>query len=309
MNGGVLNAEQRSSIRPAVKFLSDYYTTDHEPLQYLLHEWQVLNRKIQEKILRLQPKMPRTPSAQEFQGGTSFNASGHHEHRHRHIHQQELCCNSASECASKAPYQYQPMRNTLQETGASHDSSCAPPTPSSDSCSSTCSAHERHTRYTNISTAYRQVSEPYGRHHEIERQRKFLDEYKRLAKPFLPSSASMDILSKPTRLMLGDCARDVYQSIASDWKEANPIVMSTAEDLIVIYFCLKSLTRRQSLLLLKYMNGALKRCAAISQYGLAKVPEGWNILTDDGYLMYTLRPDWVKAQRFLPPSVVPLPAS
>ncbi|CCW66148.1 unnamed protein product [Phytomonas sp. Hart1] len=289
MYSGILHVGRKSPLQPSgINFLTDSYTTTHEPLQSLLREWQVLNRKIHEKVSMLQSKKPRSPCANELlRGGRPNTAS-----------------NPSPEGVWKDPYFNPGMGNAPQGIEASSNASSAFFERSLDSASSTYTAHERHTRYSNIGTAYRQVSEPYGRYHEIERQRKFINEYKRLARPFVPSSASMDILNKPTRLLLGDCVRDVYQSIASDWKEAHPIVMSTAEDLIVVYVSLKALTRRKSLLLLRYMNDALKRCAVISRYGLTKVVEGWNVLTDDGYLMYTLRPEWVKGQRFLPPPVV-----
>ena len=45
---------------------------------------------------------------------------------------------------------------------------------------------------------------------------------------------------------------------------------------------------------------SLRRNPVVIQYDLRKVSEGWNVITDDSHLMYTLRPPWVRPQRFLP---------
>lgn len=86
------------------------------------------------------------------------------------------------------------------------------------------------------------------------------------------------------------------------------MVVSTAEDLIAVYFSLEKLEKSQVTALLQYMNACLLHNAAIREFHLTKVPEGWDVLTDDGYVLYTFRPPWVKKRVFLPDTVNPLHA-
>lgn len=141
---------------------------------------------------------------------------------------------------------------------------------------------------------------------EALRQERFFSESKRLGKPFVPSGNSG--LDVPTRFMLGDCVKILYRSIVPDWREASPMVVSTAEDLIAVYFSLEKLEKSQVTALLQYMNACLLHNAAIREFHLTKVPEGWDVLTDDGYVLYTFRPPWVKKRVFLPDTVNPLHA-
>lgn len=145
--------------------------------------------------------------------------------------------------------------------------------------------------------AFEYMSEPYDGKREFDRQQKFLQESKCLSKPFIPAGVEKP-LERPTRILLGDIMATLYKHILSDWPEAQPTVLSTAEDLIVVYF--KSDRVKSSKGVLTYMNNALRRNEAILQYDLRKVTEGWDILTEDFHLMYTLRPPWVRAQKFLP---------
>ncbi|KAG5494998.1 hypothetical protein JKF63_02050 [Porcisia hertigi] len=146
-------------------------------------------------------------------------------------------------------------------------------------------------------------SDPYGAATEAHRQEKFLSESKRLGKPFVPSGGSG--LDTPTRFMLGDCVKALYRSIAPDWLEANLVVVSTAEDLVALYFSLAKLSKEQVTELLQYMNACLKYNVAIREFHLSKVDEGWDVLTNDAHVLYTLRPPWVKKRVFLPDTVSP----
>ncbi|KAG5468955.1 hypothetical protein LSCM4_02348 [Leishmania orientalis] len=146
-------------------------------------------------------------------------------------------------------------------------------------------------------------SDPYEAAAEARRQEQFLSENKRLGKPFVPSGNSG--LGVPTRFMLGDCVKMLYRSIAPDWQVATPVVVSTAEDLIAIYFSLAKLSKEQVTALLQYMNGCLKHNDAVREFNLSKVDEGWDVLTNDGHILYTLRPPWVKKRAFLPYTVTP----
>ncbi|PWU87784.1 hypothetical protein C4B63_84g84 [Trypanosoma cruzi] len=169
-----------------------------------------------------------------------------------------------------------------------------------DSFSSSSSAYMRHHRYENPFTAYQPVSDPYDRHREIERQRRFINDSKRLGRPFIPSGGRA--LEKPTRYLLGDCVAAIYRTIGRDWPETDPMVISTAEDLVVVY--MKRARLRSTDTVLRYMNASLKRNEAVRAFDLRKVPEGWDLLTDDGHIMYTFKPPWVRQRRFLPDQVV-----
>ncbi|KAG5469307.1 hypothetical protein LSCM1_02522 [Leishmania martiniquensis] len=138
---------------------------------------------------------------------------------------------------------------------------------------------------------------------EARRQEQFLSESKRLGKPFVPSGGSG--LGVPTRFMLGDCVKMLYRSLAPDWRMATPVVVSTAEDLVAVYFPLERLSKEQVTALLLYMNGCLKYNDAVREFHLSKVDEGWDVLTDDGHVLYTFRPPWVKKRSFLPHTVTP----
>jgi hypothetical protein len=139
---------------------------------------------------------------------------------------------------------------------------------------------------------------------EARRQERFFSESRRLGKPFVPSGSNSG-LDMPTRFMLGDCVKMLYRSIIPDWRVASPMVVSTAEDLIAVYFSLEKLQKAQVTALLRYMNTCLLHNAAIREFHLTKVPEGWDVLTDDGYVLYTFRPPWVKKRVFLPDTVNP----
>ncbi|KPI87817.1 hypothetical protein ABL78_3116 [Leptomonas seymouri] len=141
---------------------------------------------------------------------------------------------------------------------------------------------------------------------ELRRQEHFLSESKRLGKPFVPSGSNG--LDVPTRFMLGDCVKALYRSIVPNWRMASPTVVSTAEDLIAVYFSLEKLEKAQVTELLQYMNASLLHNAAIREFHLTKVPEGWDVLTNDGYVLYTFRPPWVKKRVFLPDTINPLHA-
>lgn len=146
-------------------------------------------------------------------------------------------------------------------------------------------------------------SDLYDAAAELRRQEQFLSESRRLGKPFVPSGGSG--LDMPTRFMLGDCVKRLYRSIAPDWRAAAPMVVSTAEDLIAVYFSLEKLSKKHVTALLEYMNASLKYNDAIREFHLTKVPEGWDVLTDDGYVLYTFRPPWVRKRAFLPDTVSP----
>ncbi|ORC90481.1 uncharacterized protein TM35_000082790 [Trypanosoma theileri] len=169
-----------------------------------------------------------------------------------------------------------------------------------DSLSSSSSTYMRHHRYEDPYTAYQLISDPYDRHREIERQQRFISDCKRLGRPFIPSGGRA--LERPTRYLLGDCVAALYRTVARDWAETDPMVISTAEDLVVVY--MKRNRVRNTGTLLRYMNASLKRSEAVRTFGLQKVPEGWDVLTDDGYIMYTFKPPWVRQRRFLPDQIV-----
>jgi hypothetical protein len=144
--------------------------------------------------------------------------------------------------------------------------------------------------------AFEYVSDPYDGTKEHERQQRFLEESKCLSRPFVPPGTEK-ALERPTRALLGDVLSTLYRTIAADWPEAQPAVLSTSEDLIVVYFLQEKVRNVHGVT--TYMNNALRRNEAVQQYELAKVPDGWGIVTADKHLMFTLRPPWVRARAFL----------
>eukprot|EP00796_Vickermania_ingenoplastis_P004167 gene4167-3008_t len=153
---------------------------------------------------------------------------------------------------------------------------------------STGTAFVRHRRYVDHTIAYRHASDPYDSKEEAQRG----------------GAAGRGDSSKPSRMLLGDCVRELYQAISLDWVDADPVMITTAEDLIVVYF---RLDKRQSRdVLRRYMNGCVLRNLTCRKYDLRKVPEGWNKETEDGHIMFTLRPLWVSPQRFLPKDKNPI---
>lgn len=136
------------------------------------------------------------------------------------------------------------------------------------------------------------ISEPYDGVKEAAARERFLSESMQVSKPFVPAGVQK-ALARPTRALLGDAMTALYRSITEDWPEAPPTVLSTAEDLVVVYFSLEKVKNEVGVL--TYMNNALRRNEAIQEFELRKVPGAWNRRTNDGHLMFTLRPPWVKA--------------
>lgn len=159
------------------------------------------------------------------------------------------------------------------------------------------SVRKRHSRYTNVEMAYEGTSSPYESEEEATRHLAFLDRQKILGKPFV-GAGGRGSMAKPSRVLLGDCVRELYKTIVADWADNDPVIITTAEDLIVVFFRIYKEYHRE--LLHRYMNGCLLRNKTCRSYDLKKVPEGWNKDTDEGPLMFALRPGWVGPQRFLP---------
>lgn len=148
-------------------------------------------------------------------------------------------------------------------------------------------------------TAFEYVSEPYESPIEARMREKWLEDSQRNPRPFLPPGGAK-ALAKPTRAMLGDAMTALYHNVSEDWKEAQPTVISTAEDLIVVYFQAERVKSDAGVL--AYMNNALRRDEAVLAFDLRRVPEGWNVRTDDGHLMFTFRPPWVRPRSFVEPA-------
>lgn len=165
-------------------------------------------------------------------------------------------------------------------------------------CHSDGSTYERHYRYANHTIAYKQTSDPYERAEELRRKEAFEQQKRIIGKPF--DASGKGDLSRPTRVLLGDCVRELFHTIAKDWVDADPVIITTAEDLIVVYFHLENPHHVDALR--RYMNGCLLRNITCRQYDLRKVPEGWCRATDDDHIMFTLRPLWVPLRRFIRPA-------
>lgn len=142
------------------------------------------------------------------------------------------------------------------------------------------------------------VAERYEDPVEERMRAKWLRDSQQNPKVFLPVGGEK-ALAKPTRAMLGDAMTALYRSIFADWPEVQPNVISTSEDLIIVYFMCERLKNESGVL--TYMNNALRRDEAVIQYDLRKVPDAWNVRTDDGHLMFTFRPPWVRARNFVAP--------
>ena len=131
---------------------------------------------------------------------------------------------------------------------------------------------------------------------EARRREKWIRDGVQFSKPFVPPGVQKT-LSKPTRVLLGDAINALYRSIAADWPDAPPVVVSTVEDLIVVYFKVAEIRNEDGLN--TYMNHLLRRNEAVQEYDLRKVPIGWHVATEDGHWLYTLRPPWVRAKQFV----------
>lgn len=301
----------------------DFYTAGYEPTA-LLEEWCALHR--QYTALQKAQQNSGSPSplgnAVNASLGRSNNSSRQTKPAKHHSHSSSLRSSSKRQPHppgrlrdSPALEQHYASRRQQQHhqqhgmSGSSNSSSTIPlessaSSPSSSSSSSSTSSTDggrpprRSTR-----GVYRPLSDPYDRDREIARQEQFMSESKRLAQPFVPAASNSGL---PTRLLLGDCVRDLYRCIQRDWPATEPTVTSTAEDLIVVYFSLYPLKKRQAATVLEYMNSFAKCNETVCEFRLCKVTEGWDVLTDDAHLMYTFRPPWVrKAKRFLPDTVNP----
>lgn len=297
---------------------ADYYTTSYEP-GALLEQYRALKDVLARgeegcaTYCRAWHHAPAVvasatpPRAGESRATDEKEEDQASPHKRRRPRPHSLFSKPQSSLALEVHYARRRHRQQQQQPNvlAPDDSARSASSSTSSMASSVGSTYERHHRYDVARTAYAAVSEPYDGPREHARQSAFFDECRRLGKPFVPTGGGGGGLQKPTRLLLGDCVRALYRSIAKDWPEAEPTVLSTAEDLIVVYFSLRQLKKRQAAVVLKYMNGSLHRSDVVRQYSLVKVSEGWDVLTKDGRLMYTLRPPWVSRHHFLPDTIVP----
>lgn len=139
------------------------------------------------------------------------------------------------------------------------------------------------------------LSEPYQQQDETSLTR---EKMLRAAteKPFVPPGVQKSI-GKPTRALLKDAMASLFKCLAEDWPDAQPTVLTTAEDLIVIYFPTEHVRNKDGVT--TYMAHALRRNEVILEFDLRKVVEGWNMPTEDGFLVFTLRPPWVRARNFI----------
>eukprot|EP00996_Jenningsia_fusiforme_P001474 NODE_2354_length_1222_cov_32.161978_g2148_i0.p1 GENE.NODE_2354_length_1222_cov_32.161978_g2148_i0~~NODE_2354_length_1222_cov_32.161978_g2148_i0.p1 ORF type:complete len:313 (+),score=53.69 NODE_2354_length_1222_cov_32.161978_g2148_i0:145-1083(+) len=139
------------------------------------------------------------------------------------------------------------------------------------------------------------VPDPYDAPREEQLRQRWLSEKKIIGGSFLPT-ATRPNSAKPSRASLTDMMTHLYRMLCDDWEEAQPTIFTTEEDLIVIYFNQASVPNSASVS--AYMNVLAQHNAQIHEYGLSKVPEGWGMQTDDGHLMFALRPPWVRNRRY-----------
>lgn len=150
---------------------------------------------------------------------------------------------------------------------------------------------------TGLDTDFEYMVDPYDEKDKAAHEERIRSESLRIARPFVPTGAQK-ALAKPTRAMLGDAMAAVYRTVAEDWSESPPTVLSTAEDLIVLYFSTEKI--RSDAGVLVYMNNALRRNEAVLEFDLRKVPGAWGRRTVDGHLMFTFRPPWVRTPIAMP---------
>ena len=142
-----------------------------------------------------------------------------------------------------------------------------------------------------LDTGFEYMVDPYDEADKAAHEDRMESESKRIARPFVPSGATK-ALARPTRAMLGDAMTGLYRTVSEDWADAPPTVLSTAEDLIVLYFSLEKL--KSDVGVTTYMNNALRRNDAVIEFDLRKVAGAWGRRTVDGHLMFTFRPPWVR---------------
>lgn len=149
-----------------------------------------------------------------------------------------------------------------------------------------------------LDVGFEYILAPYDGPREAAKQERILAESKMLGRPFVPSGVQK-ALAKPTRAMLNDAMTGLFRSLSEDWSEAPPTVLSTAEDLIVVYFSMEKI--KNSAGVNTYMNNALRRNDIVLSFDLKKVAGAWNRRTADGHVMFTFRPPWVRTPLSVPP--------
>jgi len=144
--------------------------------------------------------------------------------------------------------------------------------------------------------AFEFIPDPYDGFKEKLRQEKFVSESKCISEPFVPPGVEKALI-QPTRALLNDILTNVDRSIVADWAGARLKVLTTSEDLICVYFDLDFVKNPPAVS--AYMYNVARRNEVILEYGLRRVPEAWDIQTEDHHLMFTFRPPWVRARRFI----------
>jgi len=136
--------------------------------------------------------------------------------------------------------------------------------------------------------------DPFDAVRDDEFRHRWLEEHH--TKPFLPGGKERP-LQKPSRALLTDIMTHMYRVLCEDWAEAHPTVLATSEDLIVVYFAKEGIKNEQGIQ--AYMSVFARRNDVVLTYDLRRVNEGWNVSTEDGHLMYSFRPPWVRQRSFL----------
>eukprot|EP01063_Lacrimia_lanifica_P001417 TRINITY_DN10718_c0_g1_i1.p1 TRINITY_DN10718_c0_g1~~TRINITY_DN10718_c0_g1_i1.p1 ORF type:complete len:307 (+),score=121.67 TRINITY_DN10718_c0_g1_i1:58-921(+) len=144
---------------------------------------------------------------------------------------------------------------------------------------------------------YAYATDPYEMVKDEMLRAKWIEDRKVLAGPFIPGGREKP-LATTSRAVLTDILALIYKTLCEDWSHLQPTVFTTAEDLIVIYFSLGTLSKQHQEGLYAYMNILATRGAIVQRYNLKKVNEGWKVTTEDGHIMFAFRPPWVKEKRF-----------
>ncbi|KAH8620019.1 hypothetical protein ERJ75_000107200 [Trypanosoma vivax] len=158
----------------------------------------------------------------------------------------------------------------------------------------------RSSRYVDPWMPCNSLADAHQDGHDVAAEQPPPERTSRLESPFVIGCGGVQ--HQRTRDLLIDCARELYYTIVRDWEEAEPKVVFSAEDLIVVYINLQRVRRTAAVL--RYMNNVLIWGDVTREFRLSKVHEGWGIVTEDGHLMYTFRPPWVIPRGFLPKQLV-----
>jgi len=130
----------------------------------------------------------------------------------------------------------------------------------------------------------------YNALHDAQIREKWIEDKKILAGPFIPSGATKSI-SVPTKQLLPDIIKELYEAISIDWEECDILIAPTEEGNIAVKFEVNSVPTEQGLT--AYMNVFCNSHRIALKYALQKVVQDWNSKPGDKGIYFVFRPPWI----------------